>query len=312
MARITAPVAPKAWDVAMPPARIAIVGRDPDLRLRAAEIFDSAPPEWAVAVFDEVPAGADAVVVCPDVEVPGIPLDIEDPTSTLDGVRRALTSHEEGRTFVVTAASGGSGVTTVAMHLAALMGKRDRACYVELSARAGGRERLGWSDEIADRSTALDEGSLLDAAIPAPGGFRALLAPSDGARRAAKDVIALCRATFSFVVVDAGPDPGCSSLLLEATAAIAVVPPSVPGARRTASLLAGHPDARWAVVVNRTGPGSRLTNAAFRSLLGCRPAIELPCNPRLRDAEDTGTFLLDRWSRWTQKVDALAGTLAHR
>src|SRR5688500_995986 len=134
------------WISAMAPARIAIVGRDPALRLRAAEAFDDAPAKWAVALFEEAPQGADAVVVCPDVEAEGIPFDVKDPAGTLDRVAAALAREATGRLLVVTSASGGSGVTTVALHLAALLGRRGRACYLELTPEAGGRARLGWLD----------------------------------------------------------------------------------------------------------------------------------------------------------------------
>jgi hypothetical protein len=67
----------------------------------------------------------------------------------------------------------------------------------------------------------------------------------------------------------------------------------------------------WAVVTNKLGPGGETTRAELQELLGGRPiAIELPCCPALRDAEDDARLLASDRHRWRRAVKRLAAALA--
>jgi hypothetical protein len=88
-----------------------------------------------------------------------------------------------------------------------------------------------------------------------------------------------------------------------------VMPPTSPGAARTRALLERIPPRPHAVVVNRQGPGGEATRALLQVALGSTIALELPCSPALRDAEDDGA-LLARHARWTRRVERLAVGLA--
>jgi hypothetical protein len=70
------------------------------------------------------------------------------------------------------------------------------------------------------------------------------------------------------------------------------------------------PQLNWLLVSNRCGPGGETTRAELQAIIGRRVALELPCAPSLRDAEDDGRLLTSRLSPWVRRVDRLAGTLA--
>ena len=294
-------------DASMSAPRVALVSRDPDIRFQLAAAFDEAPADWVVGLFDSLPEAADAIVVGGDVDAEGIRFD-GDARATLGRVRRALRASTAGKSFVVTAASGGSGVTTVALHLAAALGRNGTVCFVELDPNEGARYRLDVPDPKEEEVTigsAKDD--LLRAALPVSGGFRVLLRSSVAS---SDRPIERCRHAFSKSVIDAGTASLDTDLLTSSTANVLVVPPTVPGARRARSLLGRHPDVRWAIVTNRVGPGSEATHATIESILGRRVAVQLPCAPRLRDAEDEADLLSSPWCAWTRRLDRLASRLA--
>ena len=117
-----------------------------------------------------------------------------------------------------------------------------------------------------------------------------------------------CENAFGRVVFDLGA--GSSLDPFGGTVAILVMTPSIVSAHRARDLLASAPDASWAVVVNRLGPGSEATTRMLEQVLGRRITLELPCTPALRDREDEGRLLMNKWSRWLSRIDRLAQAVA--
>jgi hypothetical protein len=279
---------------------VALVSRDPRARLELAAAFDSAPLEWRVELHESPPPAADAVVLGADVEAGpagAIAFDPRDPAGALDAVTRRLRRGAPG-VVAVTSATGGAGVTSVALHLAAAA--RSPACLVDLA--GGAAARLGL------------EGSGPGAAapVPVPGGFR-LLAPSPGGDAdAAAAFLEEAAAPFASVVVDVAPGPLLTTVLARCRAAVLVMTPALPAARRSRALLDAAGSVPWAVVTNRLGPGGETTRSELEGALGRRIALELPCCPALRDAEDDGGLLLSGWTRWRRAVDRLAAAVGQR
>lgn len=132
---------------------VALVSRDPRARLEIAAAFDSAPLEWRVELHESPPEGADAVVLGADLEegpATAITFDRGEPAATLEAVAQRLRRGPQGL-VVVTGAAGGSGVTTVALHLAASFSRRSPACLVDLS---GGAPAASGSTPRSDLPTA--------------------------------------------------------------------------------------------------------------------------------------------------------------
>jgi hypothetical protein len=287
---------------------IAVVSRDPAVREALAERFDGAPPGWDVTLFEERPPGAGIVVRGPDVAVDAdVVFDPANPERLLADIE-ALTA-ASSKTFVVTGAGRGTGVTTAAVHLAGCLAGSHETCLVDLdSSWAGARDRLGMGGRTV--LTWADAGdnaeSLRRAAIPVAGGFRALLAPLSG--DPPDGLIARAAISFRHVVVDlpAGePDHG---VLHSAAAALLLVPPTPAGLARARVVLA-HPARRWAVIVSRTGHGGETGRAEIEDRLQRKVALELPCTPLLRDAEDQGRLLRGPWTRYNRGIARLAAGL---
>jgi len=289
----------------MPRPHVALVSRDPRARLEIAAAFDSAPLEWRVELHESPPQGADAVVLGADLEegpATAIPFDRGDPAATLEAVTQRLRRGPQG-IVAVTSAAGGSGVTTVALHLAASFSRRSPTCLVDLSGGAALRLGLDIRERSPHPPAALP--------VPVPGGFRLLAAPSasgdDG--DAAVRLLDEAAATFASVVADVMPGSALGLVLARCRAAVLVVVPALPAARRSRRLLDAAGSIPWAVVSNRLGPGGETSRSELEDVLGCRIALELPCCPALRDAEDDGRLLLSRWTRWRRAVDRLASAV---
>lgn len=283
---------------------VAVVSRDENVRLEAARAFDGAPPSWSVQLHEAVPTGADVVVIGPDVEYEGRAIRFEPGRAQHllgDIERSAATGH---RCVYVVGPCGGAGVTTISLHLAARLAPRMTTVYVESTWGAAGA-RLGFPD---DHTTWSDmeqpHGSVENAALPAPGGFRALLAGAG--RMVPPDVMTHVRRNYEFVVVDAHQDHLGSLILDEGTLAVMVVPPTKVGARRAKVTLSRRPDVPWAVVTNRTGSGGDLGRIELQDAIAHAVLDHLPFSARLRAAEDDGALLLSRWSLWNRKIDRLA------
>ena len=283
---------------------IAVVSRDEDVRLEAARAFDAAPPTWRVRLHETVPSDADVLVIGPDVDHAGRAIRFEPgrAQNLLGDIERSAAT--KNRCVYVVGACGGAGVTTISLHLATRLATRKTTCYVESSWGAAGT-RLGFPD---DHMTWVDieqpGGSVENAALPAPGGFRALLAGTDGVMPT--DAMAHVRRRYEFVVVDVHRDHLGSAILDEGALAVMVVPPTMVGARRAKATLSRRPDLSWAVVTNRTGSGGDLGRIALQDAIGHAVLDHLPYSPRLRAAEDGGALLHSRWSPWNRKIDRLA------
>ena len=284
---------------------VAVVGRDPVLRMEAARAFDAAPASWHVTMHDKAPPGADVTVVTPDVECPGaLTFDPARPEDVLTTI--AARTSIDGRMIVVTSPSRGSGITSIALHLAALAARRSSTCFVDLDTTWTACDRLGLPDDARTWAGAGDSRETLEqSALPIAPGLRVLLAPRGNAAADRHCVAQRAAESFERVVVDAPPGDYLRPILEEAYCCVLVVPPTIPSARRAHEYLDAHRDLKWAVVVNRMGPGGEVTRSGLQRLIGCRIAVELPCCPSLRDREDQGALLTGSWPRWTRGLRRL-------
>ena len=292
---------------------VALISRDKDVRLAAARAFDAAPSSWTVRLHESPPTSADVLVFGPDVKEEaggGLVFDTDAPASIIDRVRVEL-ARPNGRTYVVTGAGGGAGATSVALHLAQVAATQRRTCYLDADSRWSTAPRLGingehltWGDQPPGTKDD-DVSSGAAAALPVAGGFRALLSPTSFEPQALLHVLDGACGDFDRVVVDCPVSESLSFALERADAGILVVPHSVPGARRAATILRANEGVRWAVILNRVGPGGELTRAAAHRILGCRTTLQLPCIPSLRDAEDEGKLLSSAWSRYLRSIQRL-------
>jgi pilus assembly protein CpaE len=287
--------------------RVAIVSRDPVLRLEAARAFDAAPPAWIVSLHTTSPSDADVVVATPDVDVPGaIPFDPSRPEGVLEAVA-ARAEIDRAPIVVVTSPSGGTGATSVALHLAAAAAARHRTCFVDLDLRWGVMDRLGLPDDVRTwEASDHSSDAVLRAAIPVQSGFRALLVHESGQGATAIDAV---KGVFDRVFVDAPVEVLSADVLERASAGVLVVSPTVPSACRARRMLDALTTVEWAVVTNRLGPGGEMTRSALERILERSVALELPCAAALRDAEDDARLVTTGFSRWLRAIDRLCKAL---
>jgi cellulose biosynthesis protein BcsQ len=262
----------------------------------------------SVSLHDEIPARADVVVLGPDVDGEGIRFDSATAGSLISDITEATA--RAGRIVVVSGAGRGVGCTTVALHLAAEFARTHETCYVDFDTTFGAADRLGfdgehqtWSD--VDGSSE----SLLLAALPVTGGFRALLAPTGA--EPPRDLLGRAASAFDRVVVDCPGDGALDMSLQASDAVVVVVPASGLGARRLDRIIDRFDQVPHALVANRTGPGSEATRSNLARVIGRKISIELPCSARLRDAEDRGLLLTSPLSRWKWSIARLARALDH-
>lgn len=260
--------------------KVAIVGSDDPSRLALVKALEAAPADWSLRLHDTPPPDADVVVADRDSEVPGA-IVWEEGSDLV--ARVAELSEASCRSILVTSPSGGTGVTSIALHLAAELAARGHStAYVETDPAFGGRARLGVE---TDPTTSLP--------VPVAGGFRLVAAGTglDGFDRAVIDTRVDLLST---------PSAGDRAVL--------VCAPTPTGVRRAALLLEQRADMSWSVVANRLGPGGETTRTQMGRDLG-RPVLELPCCAALRDAEDEGRLLARGWSRWTRGISRLAAQI---
>ncbi|MDQ3646814.1 MAG: hypothetical protein M3345_07755 [Actinomycetota bacterium] len=300
--------------------KIAVVTQAPALRAEAAQAFDRAPLDWVVSLHEAPPEDADVLVCGPD--VPLMPGAVAFSAGTAEGLVGKI-QETVGRVraapqrIVVTGATGGCGVTSVALHLAQHLALDADTCVLDLDPHGSMAARLGapmaarLGAPMAERDVSVD--GALDAAervrlaaTPVPGGFRVLCSTGG----AGEELMARAARSFQRVIADV-PRARCSHAILErAEAAVLVVPPTAPGARRAGEVIAAAPDVPWAIVVNRSGPGGQTSTVALASLIGARVSLQLPCTPLLRDAEDDGRLITNPWCRWNRAVGRLAAALS--
>lgn len=304
------------------PLEVAVVSADADFRRAAAAAFDSAPASWTVTIHDSQPDAADVLVLCPDSTAdPGeLPAVRFRPTTGHDlvGDVAAAASSQSAVMIPVVGAGRGVGVTSIALHLCKAIAEtsapgQEAPCFVDLDVECGGAADRLDLDASEVRTWAASGGTaeeLVLSALPLAGGFRALLAPrGEGAEIEVAEVLARAGRCWSRVVVDC-PDGNAFALAApRCRGAVLVTPPTRPGAMRARALVRRWPDLRWAVITNKLGPGGETTRAEMQEVIGHRIALELPCAPALRDAEDDGRLLRSRWSRWGRGIARLARTL---
>lgn len=276
--------------------RIAAVSEDPEERMQLARAFDRAPSSWTISLHDDVPDDADVLVCGPGRQIAGaIEFDPDVPHQLISDIEQRMGTRSTGRRFFVVGATGGSGATSVALHLAAA----GRGCVVEAPG-SGIRRRLGLSSA---RSWSL-ENEIELSALPIAPGFRVLLAPSSEAEAQLPKIADRAAAAFPTVLLDCPPNM-LDGLAARGDICVLVVLPTRPAAERAREILSSHGAPRWAVVTNRVGPGSGLTRRRLEEILDRRISIELPCSAALRDAEDDGALLTSPFSPWLWKVKKL-------
>ena len=286
-------------------SHVALVARDATHRKALADAFLTSPPGWDVTLHESPPATADVIVS----DVPladAVVFDPRQPDAASNEVARRLAA--SALTFIVTGASGGTGATTVALQLAAEFARSGRStCFVDLDLEWGVSTRLGLETEVVRWSP----GGKVPApasSVPLPGGFRALLPPSDLDGAGTRAMVGSARASFDRVVIDA-PRSVLRDVLDLARGALLVMSPTPTGALRARNLLERFPDCRWAVLANRLGRGGETTATTLSQILGRRIGVELPCCPQVRDAEDLHALPSGRWTRWERRVAQLAVAL---
>ena len=299
--------------------QVAVVSADADFRRAAAAAFDFAPASWSVTIHDSRPEAADVLVLCPDASVDpgGLPCVRFSTAGAGDLVEEvaAAAAAVSAVMVPVVGAGRGVGVTTVALHLCREMvggGNAGNVCFMDLDLEWGAAERLDLdSSEVRTWAAAGETAEeLVLSALPVRGGFRALLAPPAGASEVEPaDVLARARRQWSRLVVDCPDGAAFALAAARCRGAVLVTPPTRPGALRARSLVRRWRDLRWAVITNKLGPGGETTRAELQEVIGRPIALELPCAPALRDAEDDGRLLGARWSRWGRGVARLARAL---
>jgi hypothetical protein len=181
-------------------------------------------------------------------------------------------------------------------------------CFIDLDVTwSGARDRLGLGSRTtmtwADTGESADDLRL--AALPMPGGFRALLAPSGATPPAG--LVKRAAASFERLVVDV-PAGEPDDVLREAAVVLLLVPPTPSGLAR-AGLLLRRPQIPWTVVISRTGHGGEVRRMEAEEILRHKATLELPCTPALRDAEDRNGLLRGPWTRYNRRVARLAAGL---
>jgi hypothetical protein len=282
--------------------RIAAVSRDDQERLLLARAFDKAPASWDVTLHESAPDEADVIVCGKGTGVEGsISFDPEAPERLISEITAATQKRTLGRRILVTSATGGNGATTVALHLASF----GRACAME-TIDPGIRRRLRMPSAMSwnpDPEFPVDR-----AALPVAPGLRVLLAPRSASMDDAATVAE--RATQSFPAVYVDCDPlSAKRLLTPGGLCVLVMTPTRPSAEGAREILDSIANGRCAVVVNRVGPGSCMTQRRLEGILGRRISIELSCSAALRDAEDEGTLVTSPISRWLWQLKRLSRAL---
>ena len=303
--------------------RVAVVAREPGMRMAAAKAFDGAPPQWSVDLYSDPPSECDVVLVCPDVtdvRSPGvISFDPEDPAAAVAEIA-TRTSPGQLPLVSVIGPGRGCGVTSLALHLCRALVAFGTVCFVDLDQRWGAAHRLGLEPGVLKTWRDFDGSaeSVRTCAVPTPGGFRALFSPLSVGLDSVEDerrpdegvLLARARSLFGAVVADVSSPSVFERTAPHCEVAVLVLPPTRPAAARARSLLEGWPSLTWMVVSNRLGPGGETTRSELEHIVGRRISLELPCAPSLRDAEDDGRLLSSGRSRWIRRVDRLARALA--
>ena len=193
-------------------------------------------------------------------------------------------------------------MSTLALHLAAALSRSREVFLIEPPGARSLSIRVGVPDDAAE----WQPGESLDVSIPVCGGSRLIraaeLAPALAALQqdGRAGVVDLgCKQSAFEEVVAAG--------LLRAV--VVVVPPARTAAKLTRTFLQSTAELDRIVVSNRTGHGGDMTRDKVSAVIGALVALELPCSPALRAAEDACTLVQQPWSRWWRLVSRVARSL---
>lgn len=214
------------------------------------------------------------------------------------------------RRVIAVTSTGGCGATTVAVHLARELARKESSTVVDLDLSFRGvAARLGidtpdaksWADIDVD-----DPLSLRLAALPVPGGFRVLLAP---VRPVRPDLDVIC-STGGNVVLDVPPAAPLEKVLPHTSAGVLVVDRTPIAAERARKVLHRSPEMAWAVVVNATAPRSGFARSQIADLVGLPVSLCLPFSAAVREAEGRKTLVSRVASPWSWGIARLANALA--
>jgi pilus assembly protein CpaE len=245
------------------------------------------------------------------------------------GGRRTEPGGVRGKVLAVLAARGGAGATFVATHLAAALAAQDaRSVLVDAAVALGDASAALGIEAGSGRRTVLDLVPVMNELTPShvedalfhhPGGFSALLAPTDPGR--ASEVppalvcatVALLAASNEWVVVllPRSGGPGARATVAMADLVLLVTTLdlfSLYGARRAIESFGSEvqPDA-WRIVLNRPSRPSLGTKDA-RRVLRVAPFVSIGSDGRVRRAQERGELL----RRWTSGAGRDIRTLARR
>lgn len=292
------------------PLRIALSIADPGLLRSAVKALDAAPSDWSISIAATAEAAgeADVTVVAsrPAASRHQVTFDPARPQDLIP----AIEAGAGGAASVVVGVSSacrGSGVTTIALHLARELSSRGESCFVDLDETQQVAARLQisepdhktWADLGPDTTTARR------AALPVAAGFRVLFAPERPTHDPSA-VIARAAKLFAVVIVDRPP----LGALPPGSHTIVVLPPGLVAARRTRRLLDQAPEQESiTVVTNRLGPGGAAIRRDLEEVLGHPIALQLPCSGALRTDEDTGELVRRPWNAWSRGIARLARNL---
>jgi Flp pilus assembly CpaE family ATPase len=294
----------------MAPATVAVVVSDPALREKVARAFDTGPQAWAVSFWDAAPPSADVVVLDDSSAGSGVIFDPSRPESLVDEVQARLDSSRPAALSRAVAVTGvaGTGVTTLALHLAST--SRFETCFLDLDESWGWASRLGLGDEVITWAGA-DESSeaLRLAAVPVEPRLRALVAPRAPVKTRRPLLVERARTEFEPLVIDVPPQHRDREVTAPLDAVVVVMFPCLPHAHRVARMLPEIKTDRIIVVTNRLGPGGETTRPQLEAALGRKVGLELPCCAGLLDAEGSRRLASLRWSRWGHAVKRLARAL---
>ncbi|MDP9235549.1 MAG: hypothetical protein M3P01_13510 [Actinomycetota bacterium] len=314
----------------MAAATVAIVATDPSLRAAVAQAFDSAPATWAVSFCDVAPPEAD-VVVFAEPQAGAMASELQADRAASNQPRSAGVMFESSRperlvpaiqarldrlvpvaSCRVVAVTGiaGSGVSSIAMHLALSWAARFGTCFVDLDRTWTCADRLGLGAEVVTWDSATESAEALRlASVPIEGGLRALVAPRTAVDFSGDALVQRARSQFQQLVVDLPYHHLASDRIAPVDATIVVMAPCLPHAYRVARILTEIDADRVLVVTNRLGRGGETTRRQIEAIVGRKVALELPCCPGLRDAEGKQRLVPLKWSRWGHAVMRLGRAL---
>lgn len=281
--------------------RVALVSGVAETRDALSRAFLNAPGTWQLSLLPSPPDDADVLVCGSDSMVDGaILFDPSRPEAALEKVQQGARSEPDAaRTYVVTGAGGGSGVTTVALEMCRVLSRDLRCAYLDLDDRQGCAPRLGLPEEHLTWER--DGGEV---GIPI-GGFRVF--PSPLRPEPLDRFLESLSKRFERVVIDI---PSTRLAAVAPAAGVLVMQPSVPAAIAARRILSEAPETSWAVALNKVGVGGDASTSVLQEHLRRRVSISLPVCPWLRDEADrqrVGTP--PPMSRWAARVKRLVTVL---